>query len=793
MDTKRCAYCHKLVRADAQTCSRCGHVFIQSRPRPLPSDDLPSKPSMPSLPPASPHQAGHYAGLHPEDQPYQSSMIAIQHPQTPPTTSTPGRRPMPAEPQQLVLPAVPQTPTESSRRSEPKTDRVATPVRRISAAKTRRGFMLPRRAIPILLTLSVLFFLLASSILAFVLMNHHTPADGAALQAIPDQLRAGDELVLSGKGFGAGNAITFTYDVNSPLYDQNGNPLTVHAENQGTFIVNISVPTNWAVGDHAIHATDDAQRMLISTQITIEQPSTAPPQLELSTTKINLGANQYQSSITLNNGGGGQISWTVHSDAAWLSVTPASGSFQGSQAVTLSVNHSSLQPQTYTGHLVFAAKDTGASLTLAVTMQVKPSPASLNISTSALKFTAPPGQVVSQSVTLQNSGGVALNWSGSAITGDGTPWLSLSPAAGTINPGGSTTALVSAQSQQLAAGQYTGTLTFSGGTPVIVALTVLAPANLALSSSVLTAMVMASQTPTAQSLTLQNTGDLPLSWTASTTQSWLIVTPASGSIAPQSQSSISIAFATASLKPGSYQATLAFGYNDIVKQITVGLTVTVPPAPVISAPTTPLTFSSYVGSSPAAQSFTITNTGNAPLPWAATESGNGSSFAPVTPTSGTLAAGTSATLTVTPNVSGASAGTLTTTLMIADSSPGTTVASQKIAVSVTVLNQANISVSSTQLAITNTATTSQTSTLLQISNTGSVTLNWVATPQTTATWLSVDVASGTIAPGQNEVINVQCNSSQLAPGTYTATLIISDSDAGTPVTSQTVHVTLTVQ
>lgn len=789
MDTKRCAYCHKLVRADAQTCSRCGHVFVQSRPRPLPVDDAPSMPSMPSLPPASPHQAGHYAGLHPEDQPYQSSMIAIQHSPTPIAT----RRAMPVEPQQLILPAVPQTPTETHRRSEPKTDRVATPVRRITHAKPRRSFLLPRRAIPILLTLSVLFFLIASSILAFVLMNHHTPADGATLQAIPNQLRAGDELVLSGKGFGAGNAIAFTYDVNTPLYDQNGSPLIVHADNQGVFIVNISVPTYWAVGDHAIHATDDAQRMLISTQITIEQPSSAPPQLQLSTTKINLGANQYQSSITLNNGGGGQIAWTSHSDAAWLSVTPASGNFQGSQAVTLSVNHSGLQPQIYMGHLVFTAKDTGTSLSLTVTMQVKPAPASLNISTAALKFTASPGQLVSQSVTLQNSGGVALDWSGSAITGDGTPWLSLSPAAGTISPGSSITVLVSVQSQQLAAGQYTGTITFNGSTPVLVSLTVQAPANLVLSSSMLTATVVAGQTPVGQSVTLQNTGDLQLNWTASTTQAWLIVTPASGSIAPHGQSTISVTFATASLKPANYPAKLAFGYNDIVKQIDVGLTVTVPPAPVISVPGTPFAFSSYVGANPSSQSFTITNTGNAPLPWVASESGNGASFAPVTPASGTLAAGASATLTITPNVGGASAGTLTTTLTIADSSPGTTVASQKVLISVTVLNQANISVSSTQLAITNTATTSQTSTLLQISNTGSATLNWVATPQATAAWLSVDVASGSIAPGQSEVINVQCNSSQLVSGTYAATLIISDSDAGTPVAAQTVHVTLIVQ
>src|SRR5918912_2362141 len=68
MDTKRCAYCHKLVRADATICSGCGHPFVSKKSRPPGI-------TQPSLPPASPHRAGHYSGLHPEDQPYQTNQI----------------------------------------------------------------------------------------------------------------------------------------------------------------------------------------------------------------------------------------------------------------------------------------------------------------------------------------------------------------------------------------------------------------------------------------------------------------------------------------------------------------------------------------------------------------------------------------------------------------------------------------------------------------------------------------------------------------------------------------------
>src|SRR5437764_15284677 len=78
METKRCPYCHKLQRADAQICSRCGRTFLSKRSGTRRRDE-----SRPSNPPASPHRAGHYAGLHPEDQPYQSSFLPVQRPPAP--------------------------------------------------------------------------------------------------------------------------------------------------------------------------------------------------------------------------------------------------------------------------------------------------------------------------------------------------------------------------------------------------------------------------------------------------------------------------------------------------------------------------------------------------------------------------------------------------------------------------------------------------------------------------------------------------------------------------------------
>src|SRR2546430_7064669 len=84
MDTKLCLSCHKLLRADPLSCRLCGYVFSQAPARRNSKATNGSRrsatASIPSNPPASPHRAGHYSGLHPEDQPFQSSFMPVQRP-----------------------------------------------------------------------------------------------------------------------------------------------------------------------------------------------------------------------------------------------------------------------------------------------------------------------------------------------------------------------------------------------------------------------------------------------------------------------------------------------------------------------------------------------------------------------------------------------------------------------------------------------------------------------------------------------------------------------------------------
>jgi hypothetical protein len=77
-------------------------------------------------------------------------------------------------------------------------------------------------------------------------------------------------------------------------------------------------------------------------------------------------ANPANQNIALTNSGG-TLNWTVSDDAAWLAVSPASGS--GSSTLTTSVNTAGLTAGTYTGNLTVSAAGT-SSKTVAVTLTV---------------------------------------------------------------------------------------------------------------------------------------------------------------------------------------------------------------------------------------------------------------------------------------------------------------------------------------------------------------------------------------------------------------------------------------
>lgn len=128
---------------------------------------------------------------------------------------------------------------------------------------------------------------------------------------------------------------------------------------------------------------------------------------------------------------------------------------------------------------------------------------------------------------------------------------------------------------------------------------------------------------TLQPLTLHNSGSGNISWTVSSDQSWLQVTPTQGAFS--SQQTLLIGIQRTDLKPGSYTGTLTFASN-VGEPQTARVTMEVralPPYPGAVLQVTPVvlnysTVDGNGGSSP--QALMITNPGTKPLYW--TISGN---------------------------------------------------------------------------------------------------------------------------------------------------------------------------
>ncbi len=819
MNTKRCARCHKLLRREAETCSRCGYSYVKNPIRSATS-------SMPaarrtrtrtstfasnrgkgtlmaaqrrSIPPASPHRAGHYSGLHPEDQPYQSTIMEIQ---PAPEQSHSPQQDQPA-PVSKHLPVVAERPFQQAMHSE---DTVTLPSHQAWPTFYRdrpQRNILRGRFVSTTLTIACLIFLIASSLLAYIFINRKPVLGRQTLSVMPAQLRVNDTFTLEGQGFGTHDLISFTHDKhNDPLLDGNGRALQTHADDRGTFSVQVVVPNTWQVGQHSIYAFDIGKEQSISivATLTVQQLSSAPPLLQLPTSSIDLGVNVpgvvAKKEVMLVNAGGQQLDWQASSDQAWLTVTPNSGTFSGSAIVTIAANSGQLAPQSYAGHVTFIQQgSSNQPLTLTVTMAVKSAPpSSLLVSPVALVYSGTPAEnPAPQTITLQNSDSKPLAWS--STIGNSASWLSVYPTSGHLEPHTNTIVTVNVQSQRLAVGSYQGVINFIGGVnpQVSVALSVAAVGNLVVSPPSLN-FSSVGQNPASQVIAIQNSGGATAAWTAATATvdgaNWLTITPASGSLAAGQATNATVSVNIANLKPRSYQGSLTFSYGGATNQVAVSLTVSVPPAAAISLNLRALNFTTIKGQNPAPQSFTITNTGNATLRWSISEDQNGSSFAPVSSTSGSLAPTRSTVITVFPNLAQAGAGNLTTTLTVADSDRGTKVTSQKLTVNIGIKDQATITLSVNTMFFSHNSVITESSQLLDIKNTGSQPLNWLAQPSNP--WLTAVVPSGSLAPGEDILIEVHCQSSGFSPGTYPSSLVIRDRDNGTPVVSQQVVVTMVV-
>ena len=380
---------------------------------------------------------------------------------------------------------------------------------------------------------------------------------------------------------------------------------------------------------------------------------------------------------TLKNTGNADLNWTATKGAAsaWLDIAPTTGKLEAGAdvTVTVSINAAAARDMArdqYQDTVTFTNTTNGAGTTsrsavLVVGQLLKDGMIVVEADgLDAWGFTGGPFSPSLKTFTIQNAGMSASSW-----TAAKTPeWLSLSPLEGTPEAGASQTVTASvnnAVAAGMAAGSYTGTITFSRVLEKGSEILATRPVNLTISDQANTAALILTSpegmtatgylggpfAPAGRTYTLRNIGKTDLAWTATKTADWLTLAPAAGTLAPGASADVAVIInnAAAALTAGSYGDTATFtntadGAGSTTR--TVSLTVS-PGAGIlsVSAPT-PVILSGPRGGpfTPAAGvTCTIANTGPTAIDWIIQSI---QSWLDVSPYQGKLEAGASAAVRI---------------------------------------------------------------------------------------------------------------------------------------------------
>jgi Abnormal spindle-like microcephaly-assoc'd, ASPM-SPD-2-Hydin len=235
--------------------------------------------------------------------------------------------------------------------------------------------------------------------------------------------------------------------------------------------------------------------------------------------------------------------------------------------------------------------------------------------------------------------------------------------------------------------------------------------------------------------------------------------------------------ATATATKGTSTVTITGVSGSLTNTTTVSLTVTAATGPIVTLSPTSLTFpSEVVGSTSAAKSVTLSNTGNAVLDISNIATSGDFALATSTkPCGSTLAVGAKCKIEVT--FTPTQAGTRTGTLSITDNAPGSP---QTVALSGTGAVEVTLTPATKTFPATKVGSSSAAK-VFTLTNKGTATVTGISSGTTGDFSVSATTCSGSLGAKAKCTISVIFSPTQT--GTLTGTLQVNDSAAGSPQTS----------
>ncbi|MGA2039171.1 MAG: BACON domain-containing carbohydrate-binding protein [Bryobacteraceae bacterium] len=462
-------------------------------------------------------------------------------------------------------------------------------------------------------------------------------------------------------------------------------------------------------------------------------------------------------------------------NVAWLESGQIGGNMNvDGTPVTMTANPAMLTPGTYTATVGLAITANG--------VPVNPSPLQVNFvvtSGEALTVVSPASGTlllnsgaISQTATIQiaSSGSTALP----VDVATDQNWLSASIQGGATNT--PATISVTANSNSLSNGLYSGNVIVTGGSeqalyvPVVLVVSgAINPSGLTLSATSMTFSAAVGGSAPSQLLTVSSspTGTV-FSATASVSSpaggNWLSISPSSGNLTTNQNLTVSVN--PSGLAAGNYSGAIGLSANGTSVTVQVNLVVGSTSGGNVTVSASTLNFTAVAGgSAPATQALTVSSAaGSAGVPFTAAASSTGN-WLSVSPASGT----TQTNLTVSVNQADLSAGNHSGSITITPTGGSAVV----VQVTLDVLSQPEITVTPASLSFSFQAGSGGTVApgQLTVSASGGVS-SFQASASSTGNWLSVTPASGSTSTTTQ--LTVQVNPAGLAASTtpYTGTITI---------------------
>ena len=693
----------------------------------------------------------------------------------------------------------------------------------------------------ILAAIALLVMVANVSLISVIFLHPHpralAPAGLPTLTVSPNRASIGQTVLLYIANFAPLTRVLVTHDIEEAVQTGAASPL-LQVDANGAASVAILIDGSWGPGFHTIGAEDVTTRYTAGTTLQIIGAGpTRPSHLLVGNTFLDMGADMQGTNtiqlLALHNSGGGNISWTASSNEPWLMVSPAMGTFSGSQTILVAVERKNLKPGDYKGTLTILS-NIGAPERVSVEMTVRALPSNAGpivvVSPALLSFVATDGgpAPASQPVTIGNPGSQTLDWSLSSNTlshsgsffptpGAKTHWLSTGQRSGVVAPGSTSSIAISAHSEDLLPGVYYGVFIFTARHGALdspqevgVSVTVLRRCGLATSVGNLSFTTVSGQgNPPNQALGLSATASCSgrISWHATPAAKWLTLTPARGQLDGASSAVLAVGVNTGDLGRGTYTSTILFSAGHNTQIVAVQLVIQGSPArsaPILGISTSSLNFSNAQGQeNPPGQVVTITNNGGGPLYWHTTVNMLGSAWLGAAPSGGVITAGKTGQVTINVDTSQLTPGTyMGQVTLVGTDAHGVAAAGspQTIMVNLLVQPPCILAQPSSGALAFNAVLGSPDPGPQQVTITASGNCAWPLSVHTStsnsASWLNLALSPGSIsAGGQQVTIQVAPSLAGIGPGTYTAQVSVTATDnSGTQAQAspQTFSVTLAV-